>query len=188
MNFVTDDRFTQVPDFKSEFVLFPPRFDHEDRAEQPLSRLTREQLEAFLKTASDNAGSGHFSVPSAEPPAPTPEKGLAAGVLKQAARDLRRFRAATKGLKRELYLDAYSWITANDFSWPYSFVNVCELLSVSPDLIRGEVLADASLGWLDYWTVRAGRLSQKVRASFVHAFASCHNPEDAAARQMASCI
>ena len=188
MNLVTDDSFTHAPDFTSEFVLFTPRFDHEDRAEQPLSRLTREQLEAFLKTASDNAGSGHFSVPSVEPPAPTPEKGLAAGVLKQAARDLRRFHAATKGLKRELYLDAYSWIMANDFSWPYSFVNVCELLGVSPDVVRGEVLADASLGWLDYWTARAGRLSEKVRASFAHAFANCRNPEGAEARQVASCV
>ena len=185
MNLATDDRFTHAPDFTSEFVLFPPRFEHEDGAEEPLSRLTREQLEIFLKTASHNAGSWHFSVPSAEPPAPTPEKGLAAGVLKQAARDLRRFRTATKGLKRELYLDAYSWITANDFSWPYSFVNVCELLRVSPDVVRAEVLADASLGWLDYWTARAGRLSQTVRASFVHVFANCRNPEGAEASHLA---
>src|SRR6058998_1261128 len=131
MNLVADDRLTQAPDFTSEFLLFPPRFEHEDRAGEPLSRLTREQLEAFLHAASDNAGSGHFSVAPTEPPAPTPEKGLAAGVLKQAARDLRRFRPATKVLKRELYLDAHSWITANDFSWPYSFVNVCKLLDVS---------------------------------------------------------
>jgi hypothetical protein len=175
MNIVTDDRFTQAPDFTSEFVLFPPRFEPEDGAEKPLSRITREQLEAFLK-ASDNAGSGHFAVPPTEPLAPTPEKGLAAGVLKQAARDLRRFRAATKGLKRELYVDAFSWITANDFSWPYSFVNVCELLGVSPDIVRAEVLADASLGGLDYWTQRAGRISQKLRTSFVHVFAGCRNP------------
>jgi hypothetical protein len=188
MNLVADDRLTQAADFTSEFVLFPPRFEHEDRAGEPLSRLTREQLEAFLNAASDNAGSGHFSVPPTEPPVPTPEKGLAAGVLKQAARDLRRFRAATKGLKRELYLDAYSWITANDFSWPYSFVNVCKLLDVSPDVIRAEVLADASLGWLDYWTARAGRLSRKVRASFVPVFAGYGNLEGTEASRLASCI
>ena len=188
MNLIADDRFTQEPDFTSEFVLFPPRFEHEDRAGEPLSRLTREQLGAFLKTASDNASSAHFSVPPPEAQTPTPEKGLAAGVLKQAARDLRRFRTATKGLKRELYLDAYSWITANDFSWPYSFVNVCELLGVSPDAIRAEVLADASLGWLDYWTARAGRLSHQVRASFVHVFATCRNPEGAEPGHVASCI
>jgi len=188
MNLVADDRLTQAPDFTSEFVLFPPRFEHEDRAGEPLSRLTRQQLEAFLNAASDNAGSGHFSVAPTEPPAPTPEKGLAAGVLKQAARDLRRFRAATKGLKRDLYLDAYSWITANDFSWPYSFVNVCRLLDVSPDVIRAEVLDDASLGWLDYWTARASRLSGKLRTSFVHVFACGRNLEGAEVSHLPSCI
>src|SRR6266542_2922472 len=145
MNLVADDRLTQAPDFTSEFLLFLPRFEHEDRAGEPLSRLTREQPEAFLNAASDNAGSGHFCVAPTEPVAPAPEKGLAAGVRKQAARDLHRLSAATKGLKRDLYLDAYSWITANDFSWPYSFVNVCKLLDVSPDVIRAEVLNDASL-------------------------------------------
>jgi hypothetical protein len=188
MNLVADDRLTQAPDFTNQFVLFPPRFERENRLGEPLSRLTREQLEAFLNSASANAGSAHFSVPPPEPPPPTPEKGLAAGVLKQAARDLRRFRAATRGLKRELYLDAYSWITANDFSWPYSFVNVCKLLGVSPDVIRAEVLADASLGWLDYWTARAGSLSQKVLASFVHVFASSRNLEGAEASHLPSCI
>ena len=188
MNLVIDDRFTQTLDFTNQFVLFPSRFERENSAGEPLSRLTREQLEAFLNAASDNAGSAHFSAPPTEPLVPTPEKGLAAGVLKQAARDLRRFRAATKGLKRELYLDAYSWIMANDFSWPYSFVNVCKLLDISPDVVRAEVLADASLGWLDYWTQRAGRISRKLRTSFVHAFASCRNLEGAEASHLGSCI
>jgi len=188
MNLVEDDPLTQAPNFTSEFVLFPPPFEHEGRAGETLSRLTREQLQAFFNAGSDNASSAHFSVPPPEPRQPTPEKGLAAGVLKQAARDLRRFRVATKGLKRELYLDAYSWITANDFSWPYSFVNVCGLLEVSPDVIRTEVLADASLGWLDYWTARAGRISQNVRTSFVHVFASCRNLEGAEASHLPSCI
>src|SRR4029453_14973238 len=47
--------------------------------------------------------------------------------------------------KRELYFDAFTWITANDFSWPYSFVNVCKLLDVSPEVVRTEIFADASL-------------------------------------------
>ena len=188
MNLVADDRLTQAPDFTSEFLLFPPRFEHEDRAGDPLSRLTREQLEAFLNAASDNAGGGHFCVAPTEPPAPTPEKGLAAGVLKQAARDLRRFRSATRGVRRELYLDAYSWITGNDFSWPYSFVNVCELLDVCPDAIRTELLADAWLSWFDYWTKRAGQVSRRLKSSFVPVLESCRNPEDAEVSQLASCI
>src|SRR5947199_4986296 len=144
-------------------------------------------MDAFL-AASDNARSAHFFTAAPEPPAATAEKGLAAGVLKQAAHDLRRFRAATKGVKRELYLDAYSWITDNDFSWPYSFVNVCKLLDVCPEAIRTELLADASLGWLDYWTKRAGQVSRRLKSSFVPVLESCRNPEDAEVSQLASCI
>jgi len=187
MNMVADDRFTQTPDFTYQFHPFPASFGRENFGAKPASRPSPDQLDAFLDPKSVNARSGHFSVPQAEPLAPTPEKGLAVGVLKQAAHDLRRFRAATRGLRRELYLDAHSWITANDFSWPYSFVNVCELLHVSPDVIRAEILADASLGWLDYWSARAGRLSRKVRASFVRVFAN-GNSEGVEAGQLASSI
>ena len=187
MNLVADPRISKTSDFTSEFALFPASFDFESRGEQTPSRLTRDQMDAFL-AASDNARSAHFFTPPPEPPAATPEKGLAAGVLKQAAHDLRRFRAATKGVKRELYLDAYGWITANDFSWPYSFVNVCKLLDVSPEVVRTEIFADASSGLLDYWTRRAGRLSGKLQASFVRVFGSCRNPEGAETDQLASSI
>ena len=188
MNLVADDRISKTGDFASEFVLFPTISEPTRRAETSASRISREQMDAFLKAESDNARSLHFSPPSPEPPAATPEKGLAAGVLKQTAHDLRRFQAATKGVKRELYLDAYSWITDNDFSWPYSFVNVCKLLDVCPEAIRTELLADASLGWLDYWTQRAGRVSRRLRASFVRVFANSRNPEGADTSQLASRI
>ena len=144
-------------------------------------------MDAFL-AASDNARSAHFSTPQPEPTAPAPEKHLAAGVLKQAAHDLRRFRGATKGLKRELYFDAYSWITDNDFSWPYSFVNVCKLLDVCPDVIRAELFADASLSWFDFWTRRAGLVSRRLHASFVRVFESSRNLEGAEVSQLASSV
>ncbi|PYJ11678.1 MAG: hypothetical protein DME96_03890 [Verrucomicrobia bacterium] len=188
MNLVADDPISETPDFTSQFALFPTRSGRENGREQLPSRLSREQMDAFLKAEADNALSAHFFIPPPEPPVAAAEKGLAAGVLKQAAHDLRRFRSATTAVKRELYLDAYSWITANDFSWPYSFVNVCKLLDVCPEVIRTELLADASLSWFDYWTRRVGRLSGKLRASFVHVFASCHNPEGAEPSQLASCI
>jgi hypothetical protein len=177
MNIVADDRISEARDFTYQFVPFSTHSGGQEWGEQSLSRLSRDELEAFLKAESNNAGSAHFFTPPAEPPVEAPEKDLAAGVLKQAARDLRRFRAATAGTKRELYLDAYTWITATDFSWPYSFMNVCKLLELCPDVVRTELLANASLGLLDYWTQRAGRVSRKLRASFVHAFASCRSPE-----------
>ena len=187
MNILADDRISERRDFSNQFALFPTRSGLESLGKKAASRLSREQLDAFSNAESDNARSAHFFTPPPEPPEATPEKGLAAGVLKQAAHDLRRFRSATTAVKRELYLDAYSWITANDFSWPYSFVNVCKLLDVCPEVIRTELLADASLSWFDYWTRRAGRLSRRLQSSFGRVFASCHNPEGAEPSQLASC-
>jgi hypothetical protein len=102
----------------------------------------------------------------------SPEEGLAVGVLSQAAHDLRRFHNATSGLQRELYLDAYHWITDDDFTWPYSFVNICKLLNVSPETLRAELLADASLGWFGYWSKLGARFSRTFGASLVRAFQS----------------
>ncbi len=187
MNILADDRINETRDFTYQFVPFSTDSGRQDWGGQPLSRLSRAELEAFLKTESDNAGNAHFFTPSPEPPVEAPEKNLAAGVLKQAAHDLRRFRAATSGTKRELYLDAYTWITATDFSWPYSFMNVCKLLELCPDVVRIELLTDASLGLLDYWTRRAGRLSKRV-ASFIRVFANRRNPNGADASQLAGYI
>jgi len=188
MNLVADDRISGTHDFTSQFVLFPTPFGGENSGQKLPPRLTRDQLEAFLNAERDKAHSAHFFTPPPEPPAPPAEKRLAAGVLKQAACDLRRFHATTTGVKRAMYLDAYSWITANDFSWPYSFMNVCKLLDLCPEVVRTELLADASLGWFSYWIQRSGRLSRRLRASFVRVFERCRYMEDAEASQLASCI
>jgi hypothetical protein len=79
-----------------------------------------------------------------------PEKALAAGVLRQAANDLRRFRESEDAVGREMYWDARSWFVSNDTKWPYSFLNVCELLGISAEDIRDEVFADARCGWLSH--------------------------------------
>jgi len=181
MTLLTDDRITRTRDFTGEFMLSPATLPSEDLGQKPLSRLSREQLAAFLETESGNARSAHFNVPPVEPSLPTAEKGLAVGVLKQAAYDLRRFSAATRGADRELYLDAHSWITAHDFSWPYSFMNVCKLLNLCPDVVRTEFLADASLGSVHYWMRRAGRLSRRLSASVVRVFEGCRNANEVVA-------
>lgn len=79
-----------------------------------------------------------------------PERALAAGVLRQAASDLRRFRESEDAVGREMYWDARSWFISNDTEWPYSFLNACSLLGVSPEDIRDEVFADAGSGWLSH--------------------------------------
>ena len=177
MNLGADDPLSKTHDFSGQFVLFPASAENGEI--QATSRVSRDAMEAFSNAKSDNAHGGHFSVLPAQPPGAAPEKDLALGVLKQAARDLRRFHSATKGVKQELYLDAYSWVTANDFLWPYSFVNVCKLMNVCPEVVRAEIFADASLSWLDYWIKRASHVSRRVQASFARAFAGRNHPEGA---------
>jgi hypothetical protein len=183
MNLVLDKSITETPEFTGQFMVSPNGFGN-------LSRMSPEQLAAFLKAESSNAQSAHFVTPLEEqtPPPPTAEKGLAVGVLKQAASDLRRYRTATKPADRELYLDAHSWVTAYDSSWPYSFMNVCKLLDLCPEIVREDLLADASLGPFHYWIRRAGRLSRKLGASVVRVFESHQDPESVESKQLAATI
>jgi len=184
MNMVADKRITETPEFTGQFMVFPNSFDV---SQKNLSRMSREQLAAFLN-AESNAQSGHFVTPLDEQTPPTPEKGLAVGVLKQAAYDLRRYRTATKAADRELYLDAHSWVTAYDSSWPYSFMNVCKLLDLCPEIVRADLLADASLGPFHYWIRRATRLSRKLSASVVRVFESRRNAEGVEGNQVPATI
>ena len=188
MNLVLDKSITETPEFTGQFMVFPGTFGGEGAAQTALSRMSREQLAAFLNAESGNAQSGHFVSPPVEPAPPTPEKGLAVGVLKQAAYDLRRYRTATKAADREVYLDAHSWITAYDSSWPYSFINVCKLLDLCPEVARAELLADAALGPFNYWLRRAARVSRKLGSSVVRVFEGYRNPEGVENNQLAASI
>ena len=188
MNMVADKSITETPELTGQFMVFPNSFGSGNAAQQPLSRMSREQLAAFLNAESGSAQSAHFVTPTAEAPPPTPEKGLAIGVLKQAAYDLRRYRTATKAVDRELYIDAQTWVTAYDSSWPYSFMNVCKLLDLCPEIVRAELLADAALGSFHYWMRRAARLSRKFGTSVVRALETCRNPEAVESNQFAASI
>src|SRR6266853_421310 len=106
----------------------------------------------------------------------TNQKDLAVGVLKQAAQDLRRFHGATSAIERELYLDAYSWLTSDDCSWPFSFLNVCQLLNLTPDIVRQELVADASGGFFTYWTRRSVRAARSFQIFFNRIFTTSRNP------------
>ena len=105
----------------------------------------------------------------------TGQKELAAGVLKQAAQDLRRFDSATSAVERELYLDAYSWLTSDDSSWPFSFLNVCQLLNLTPDIVRQELVADASGGFFTYWIRRSVRAAHSFEIFLNRVFTTNRN-------------
>lgn len=96
------------------------------------------------------------------------QRDLAAGVLKQAAQDLRRYHGATSKIERELYLDAYRWLTVDECSSPFSFPNICELLNLAPENVRHELVGDSSLGALSYCLARWGRTAGRLRTSFSH--------------------
>src|SRR6266436_6772036 len=91
------------------------------------------------------------------------QKELAAGILKQAALDLRRFHGGTSAVEREFYLDAYRWVMSDDCSWPFSFLNVCQALDLIPETVRQEVLGDLSLGAIGYWSRRCGRAARRFK-------------------------
>jgi hypothetical protein len=74
------------------------------------------------------------------------QRELAAGVLKQATQDLRRFHRARSESQQELYFDAYSWVMSDDYGWPFSFLNVCLLLGLALADVRHELLGNLSLG------------------------------------------
>src|SRR5437588_2107787 len=93
----------------------------------------------------------------------TSQRELASGILKQAAQDLRRFHGATSAVERELYHDAYGWVISDDCSWPFSFLNVCQLLKLAPESLRQDLLDDASLGLFGYLSRRCARAARSLQ-------------------------
>ena len=79
------------------------------------------------------------------------QRNLAAGVLKQAALDLRRFHGVNKGAGRAVYCDACRWLTSNEYSSPFAFLNVCRALGLAPETVRAELISNLSLGTLRNW-------------------------------------
>ncbi len=91
------------------------------------------------------------------------QRELAAGVLKQAEQDLQRFHAAPSTIERELYLDAYRWVMSDDCSWPFSFLNVCQLLNFVPEDVRQDLTGHLSLGTFSRWVRHCARAVQRLQ-------------------------
>ena len=104
------------------------------------------------------------------------QRELVAGVLKQAAQDLRRFHGATSTVERKLYFDAYSWVMSNDYSWLFSFPNVCRVLDRAPEELRQELIGDLSFGRFRQLACRCSRAVRRVSDSLSQHFAAEYNP------------
>lgn len=95
---------------------------------------------------------------------------LAAGVLTQAAQDLRRFHGGRNKVERDLYYDAYSWLISEDDAWPFSFLNVCQALNLAPECVRHELMSDASSNTWRYLMRRCVRALRRCGLSFSQFF------------------
>jgi hypothetical protein len=93
----------------------------------------------------------------------TSQRELAAGVLKQAEQDLRRFHDAAGTIERELYLDAYRWVMSDDYSWPFSFLTVCESLNLVAGDVRQDLTGHVSLGTLSRRLRHCARAVQRFQ-------------------------
>ena len=91
------------------------------------------------------------------------QRELAAGVLKQAEQDLRRFHGAPNTIEQELYLDAYRWVMSDDSSWPFSFLMVCQSLNLVPEDIRRDLIGYLSLGTFSRWVRHCARAVQRLQ-------------------------
>jgi hypothetical protein len=74
---------------------------------------------------------------------------LAIAVLEQTVEDLRRYRSARSAEPQRLYMQAHRWVSSNDRRWPYSFLNVCDMLNVSSEPVRTKILEFGSAPWKD---------------------------------------
>lgn len=69
------------------------------------------------------------------------ERALVLSMLWQAIADLQKFRFAPRRRQQRLYMDAYRWVESGDVTWPYSFVNLCEVLNLPAELLRDQLLS-----------------------------------------------
>jgi hypothetical protein len=76
-----------------------------------------------------------FAALRQKPPA-GPEYLLAAAVLEEAIDCFQKHCDTRDPKTRRLFEDAAEWIASDDRVWPFSYVNICELLDLHPEYVR----------------------------------------------------
>ena len=61
---------------------------------------------------------------------------LAVAVLEDAIDCYKKHLKARDPKARQLFKDAEVWVASDDRGWPFSFVNICELLNINPAYVR----------------------------------------------------
>ena len=72
----------------------------------------------------------------------SPERALALAVLQEAVVDLEKYRFAKRRRQQRLFWEAYEWIVSNDRRWPFSYINLCELIGMDADSARKRLLGE----------------------------------------------
>jgi hypothetical protein len=72
----------------------------------------------------------------------SPERALALAVMWEAVLDLDKYRFAARRRQQRLYWEAYEWITSNERSWPFAFVNLCDALGLTVEPVRRQLLGE----------------------------------------------
>jgi len=87
------------------------------------------------------------------------EHRLLIAIMQDAVECFQKHIHARDSKRRQLFLDAEGWISADDYTGTFSFNNVCDLLGMSPDYLR-----QGLLDWRDRERSRRnGRLLDTVR-------------------------
>ena len=71
----------------------------------------------------------------------TPEKTLQLAVLESAIDDIQRYCEAKRSRERRLFHEALTWLLSEEEKPPFSFVVICQALSLEPAYVRKKVLA-----------------------------------------------
>ncbi len=78
-----------------------------------------------------------------------PEKRLMLAVLEDAVTSYFRHAFATRHAGMAEFREAQAWITSDDTTWPFSFLNICTALDIEADYVRRG---------LERWRAREQRL------------------------------
>jgi hypothetical protein len=69
-----------------------------------------------------------------------PERALMLAILEDGVACYKEYAFSNPGPKRALFSEAEAWICSDDYQWPFSFVNLCEVFGISPQYVRQGLL------------------------------------------------
>jgi hypothetical protein len=61
-------------------------------------------------------------------------------VLRDSIREFRKYALATSARGVATFQEVYEWVVCNDFEWPYSFANLCEVFGINVEAARAALL------------------------------------------------